>query len=127
MERKSVVKELITIFSKYHKKHESFKEFCLENPVLEKSIEVFDEELEDLIYLNLKQLGICENDETEQYCKENWTINTCYNLIKLASEDDKYVKAAIDIVSDWENLKTYTSKVESHTWFYYKDVLVEHS
>lgn len=48
------------------------------------------------------------------------------DLLFCATQEEKYVKPAAEIISDWGNLPKYISRIESTTWFYPEDLLDEH-
>src|SRR5690554_3319321 len=104
MDHQQVLKELIQTLSYYRKKQSLFMELFEENPVLSKVIEVFDEEMDTMIYLVFDQMGIPEEVEVNKYGRKNWKRNVCFHLIQQAASNEKYVEPAVELICDWEKL-----------------------
>ena len=126
MEQKEILNNVIRSFSSYFEKQKSFKRVFLNEPVMSKAIEVFDTEMHDMVDHVFDLIGIPNEESSDKYDRLNWTRDVCTNLIKIAAKDEKYVEAAIELISDWEGLGDYTLKVENHTWFHYNQLLEEH-
>ncbi|WP_216830592.1 hypothetical protein [Alkalihalobacterium elongatum] len=126
MDNNKVLKKLISTLSSYNSKQSSFVDLFEKNPVLSKAIEVFNDDIDSMIYLVFDQMGIPEEDEDNKYERKNWTRDVCFSLIHKAAKNDKYVEPAVELIADWKRLRDYTSKVDSHSWFYYDHLLEEH-
>ncbi|CAK6471652.1 hypothetical protein BFRIG_01368 [Peribacillus frigoritolerans] len=123
---KEILKNLIKSFSNYYEKQNSFKRVFLNEPVMSKAIEVFDTEMIEMVDYVFDLIGIPNEDSLDKYDRLNWTRDVCTNLIEKAAKNEKYIEPAIELISDWEKLSNYTSKVETHTWFRYYQLLDEH-
>ncbi|MGE7649135.1 hypothetical protein ACQKM1_15290 [Peribacillus frigoritolerans] len=126
MEQKEILKNVIKSFSNYYEKQKSFKRVFLNEPVMSKAIEVFDTEMNEMVDHIFDLIGIPNEEYSDKYDKSNWTRDVCINLIEIAAKNEKYIEPAIELISDWVNLGDYTSKIESHTWFRYYQLLDEH-
>ncbi|WP_273837305.1 hypothetical protein [Guptibacillus sedimenti] len=126
MEREKVIKKVILTVASYNKKKDSFKK-VLNDPVTTKAVEVFDEDISELIDSMLDLLGLPpEGEDDSTYERKDWHRDVCANLIDQAASNEKYIDPAVEMISDWENLNECTEKVESHSWFYYKGLLDAH-
>lgn len=125
MEQIEILKNVIKSFSNYYEKQKSFKRF-LNEPVMSKAIEVFDAEMNEMLDHVFDLIGIPNEESSDKYDRLNWTRNVCTNLIEIATKNEKYIEPAIELISDWGNLEDYTSKVETHDWFRYYQLLDEH-
>jgi hypothetical protein len=126
MEQKEILKNVIKSLSNYNEKQESFKRCFLNEPVMSKAIEVFDTEMNEMVYLVFDLIGIPNEESSDKNDRLNWTRDVCFNLINIAATNEKYVEPAVELISCWKNLTDYTSKVETHTWFRFHQLLDEH-
>ncbi|MED3972925.1 hypothetical protein COM86_09445 [Priestia megaterium] len=126
MEHQKILENVIETLSNYYKKQKSFIRIFLNEPVMSKAIEVFDNEMLEMVDHAFDLMGIPNEESPDKYDKKNWTRGVCTNLIKIAAKNDKYVEPAVELINNWENLTDFTSKVESHTWFHYDQLLDEH-
>ncbi|ALC91575.1 hypothetical protein AM500_18625 [Bacillus sp. FJAT-18017] len=126
MEIQLLLEKVINTLSDYYEKQDSFKNVFQHEPIMSKAIEVFDEEMLNMIDIVLELIGIPNEESSEKYSRENWTKSVCSNLIKIAAQDKKFIVPAAELISNWKCLSDYTSKIETHTWFYYTQLLEEH-
>ena len=127
MDTKQVLKKVIKSLASYQEKQKSFKKIFVNEPVMSKAIEVFDSEMDEMIESVLELIGVPEDQNpNDKYDSENWTRDVCADLIKSAAKNEKYIEPAAELISDWENLSDYVSRVESTTWFHYNQLLDDH-
>ncbi|ASS95094.1 hypothetical protein [Peribacillus simplex] len=127
MEQKEILKNVIESLSNYYEKQKSFKRVFLNEPVMSKAVEVFDTGMNEMVDHIFDLIGIPNEESSDnKYETSNWTKRVLTNLIDIAAKEEKYIESTIELISDWKNLSDYTSKVESHTWFGYRQLLDEH-
>lgn len=126
MEREKVVKKVILTVAGYKKKKSSFKKE-LNNPVTTKAVEIFDEDINELIDSVFDLLGFpTECEDNNPYERENWYRRVCASLIDEAASNEKYIDPAVELISNWENIRDNVEKVEKVTWFYHEKLLESH-
>lgn len=126
MNQTKIIEGVIGTLESYHRKQKSFNAIFLNEPVMSKTIEVFDNEMLEMVDYVFDLLGIPTEEPESKYDEENWTRNVCSALIKLAAKNEKYVEPAVELIINWERLSDYTTKVETSTWFNYNQLLDEH-
>lgn len=125
MDKEKILKNVIKSFSDYNAKQKSFKRIFLNEPVMSKAIEVFYDEMVEMLGHIFDLLEI-PREESDKDRDSNWTRDICFGLIKIAANNEKYVEPTIELVLDWKNLNDYTSRVETHNWFHFEELLDEH-
>jgi hypothetical protein len=127
LKQTEILKNVIGSLKQYHLKQESFKQIFSNEPVMSKAIEVFDTEMDEMVEHIFDLIGIPNGESSNnKYERKNWTRDVCTNLVKIAAENEKYVEPAVELISDWKRMGTYTAKVEKHTWFGFYELLDEH-
>jgi len=126
MEQNEILVNVIKSLSNYYQKQESFDRIFTNEPVMSKAIEVFDNEMLEMVDHVFDLIGITNEESTNKYDEENWERRVCKKLLINAAINEKYVEPAVELIINWENLSDYTTKVETSTWFNYKELLGEH-
>ncbi|NGY88516.1 hypothetical protein F6Y05_36600 [Bacillus megaterium] len=126
MKETEIIENVIGTLVAYHKKQKSFNTIFSNEPVMSKAIEVFDNEILEMVDHIFDSMGIPTDEPKNKYDEKNWTRDVCTALIKIAAKNEKYVAPAVELVSNWKHLSEYTTKVETRTWFNYDQLLDEH-
>ena len=126
IDREKIIRKAIEAKKQHLKKQEEF-ERAFSNDAISFAALTFSEGMDKMIEIVLDAVGVPdEQDESNKYETENWRRDVCKQLIKRAAKESKYIEPAVELICDWENLETYTSKVETLSWFYYEKLLDEH-
>lgn len=124
MNYKINIEKIINIHAKLYKYNNFFEKTYLSNEILLKELELFDDLILDQTNILLDILGIPKGEKNKK-CGEADARDICTNLISLASKEPKWMKAAIELIVNWESFTDLIPKVQTRTWFYYEDLLTE--
>ena len=127
MDKKAFLEKSLDIQIEYHKSLSQVTEIVDKiNPMLATIVEGLSDKFDKIQDLTLDALEVPETAEDEKYRKENFERTVIKHLMFHAvSSPEKYKDAVVTMTLDWENLRNYSNGLESHTWFYAKEVLDE--
>lgn len=126
MDRKEIVSKLFQLEQNHYDKLNNVKKILdKENPVFSLIVDdLSDTIIKDIENLLLDVLGVSNEPNSCKYStKENYYRQVLKDFIAAAINEPEYKDAAIDMISDWENLSEHTKPVQSSTWFYTKQAL----
>ncbi|AUO12324.1 hypothetical protein [Priestia megaterium] len=128
-DKKQIIEELIDVQIGYYNDREEIRKYLEKQPVVLAMLESYTERINRITDIIIEYiLEIPNEPRSNKYNKDNWERGVISSIIEYTIENKgKYKNSTIDLISDWENLNDSTDKVIGENWFYFEELLEEHS
>lgn len=127
-DKKELIEKLINIQIGYYKDREEIRKYLKDKPVILAMLESYTERIQHITNVIIDDILEIPEKSKNKYDPLSLERGTAIGIIDYTiSNNGKYKNSTIELLLEWENTNENIDKVSFGSWFYYEELLEEHS